>query len=55
MCGALHEHLCTFMLTSGLILVRMGNISHPGCTENQNIHFVFNNFFPENRAVYGIM
>jgi hypothetical protein len=25
------------------------------CTENQNIYFVFNNFFPENRAVYEIM
>jgi hypothetical protein len=23
--------------------------------ENQNTHFVFSNFFPENRAVYGVM
>ena len=25
------------------------------CTENQNTHFMFNNFLPENRAVYEIM
>jgi len=24
------------------------------CTGNQNAHFVFNNFFPQNRAVYKI-
>jgi len=45
MFGTLHEHLRTFVLTSGLILVRMGNISLPGCTENQKLHFIFNNFF----------
>ena len=53
--GTLHERLCTFMIISHLILVRMGNISHPDRTENQNVHFMFNNGFPENRAVYGIM
>jgi hypothetical protein len=25
------------------------------CTENQNIHFMFSNFFFENRAVYEAM
>jgi hypothetical protein len=25
------------------------------CNENQNMHFMFNNFFPENLAFYKIM
>jgi len=35
----------------------MRNVSDKSCTENQNTHFVFINFFspPENRAVYEIM
>jgi hypothetical protein len=33
----------------------MKNISDKSCTENQNTHFVFNNFFFLNRAVYEIM
>jgi hypothetical protein len=36
----------------------MRNVSDKSCRENQNAHFVFNNFFflsLENRAVYEIM
>ena len=33
----------------------MRNVLKPSCTENQNTHFVFNNFFPENGAVYEIV
>jgi hypothetical protein len=33
----------------------MRNISDRNCRENQNTHFVFGNFFFENRAVYEIM
>jgi len=33
----------------------MRNISDKSCRENNNIHFVFNNFFPLNRDVYEIM
>jgi hypothetical protein len=33
----------------------MRNILDKSSRENQNTHFVFNNFFPENSAVYGIM
>jgi hypothetical protein len=33
----------------------MRNISDKSCRENQNIHFMINNFFFENRAVYEIM
>ena len=34
----------------------MRNVLDERCKENQNTHFMFNNFFPpENRAVYEIM
>jgi hypothetical protein len=37
------------------ILLRTINISDKICTENQNTHFMFNNFFSENRAFDEIM
>ena len=37
---------------SSWILLRMRNFSNNSCRENQNKHFMFNNVFPENRAVY---
>ena len=33
----------------------MRNVSNRSCTENQNIQFMFSNFFSENRTVYEIM
>jgi hypothetical protein len=33
----------------------MRNVSGKRCRQNKNTHFTFNNFFPENRAVYEIM
>ena len=33
----------------------MGNVLDQRCRENQNTHFMFNNFFPKNRTVYQIM
>jgi len=33
----------------------MRNISEKCCRENQNTHFLFSNFFLENRVVYEIM
>jgi hypothetical protein len=45
--GTLHEDLCTFMVISRWILLRMRNVSDKSCRENQNIHFMFNNFFPK--------
>jgi hypothetical protein len=33
----------------------MRNVSNKSCRENQNTHFMINNFFFENRAVYEIM
>jgi hypothetical protein len=43
--GILHEDLCTFMAISRWILLRMRNVSDKSCTQNQNTHFMFNNFF----------
>jgi hypothetical protein len=37
------------------IILRMRNISNKSCGENQNPHFMFNNFFSEDRTVYEIM
>jgi len=40
--------------SSSVLLMR--NVSGKSCSENQNTHFMFNNFFSfENRAVYEIM
>ena len=49
----LHEGLCEFMVAPGRIVLRKGNVSDKSCRENQNTHFVFNNFFFfENRAFH---
>jgi hypothetical protein len=47
--GALHEDLCTFMTASRWILLKIRNILNKTSKKNQNTHFMFNNFFPENR------
>jgi len=51
----LHEDRYTFLIISRSVLLRMRNVSDKSCTENQNTHFVFSNFFSENRTVYEIM
>jgi len=33
----------------------MRNVSDKSCRENENTHFMLNNIFFRNRAVYGIM
>jgi hypothetical protein len=43
------------MIMSCSVLLRYRNVSYKSCTENQDTHFMFHNFFPENRAVYEIM
>ena len=40
-----------FFIISRSFLLRMRNVSYKN-TENKNTHFVFSNFFFENRAVY---
>jgi hypothetical protein len=43
--GTLREDLCTFMIISRWILLRMRNVSDKSCRETQNTHFTFSNFF----------
>ena len=43
----LHEDRYTFLIISRSGLLRMRNVSDKSCTENQNTHFVFSNFFPK--------
>jgi hypothetical protein len=43
------------MMISSRIHHRMRNVSDKRCTENQNTHFMSNNFFSKSRAVYEIM
>jgi hypothetical protein len=43
--STLPEGLCTVMTISRWIFLRMRNVSDKSCTENQNTHFMFNNFF----------
>jgi hypothetical protein len=43
--GPLQEDLCTFMIMSCSILLRMRNFSDKSSRENQSTHFMFNNFF----------
>jgi hypothetical protein len=57
MTGTLHEDRYMFLIISRSILPRVRNFSEKkSCTENQNTHFVFSNFFfPESCTVYEIM
>jgi len=44
--GTLREDQYTFVIIYRSVL-KIGNISDKSCGENQNTHFVFNNFFPK--------
>jgi hypothetical protein len=53
--GTLHEDQYTFLIVFRTVLLRMRNISDKNWRENQtHITHIFNNDFPENRAIYGI-
>ena len=41
----LHEDIGAFMLVSLRIVLRMRNVSCKICIENQNTHFMLENFF----------
>ena len=43
MTGILHGDICTFMIVSCCIILRIRNVSDRR-TENQSTHFVFNDF-----------
>jgi hypothetical protein len=40
------------MTISRWILLRIRNAANKSCRENQNTHFIFDNFSPENCAIY---
>jgi len=42
--STLHEDLCKFMIKSHAVFLRMRNVLDKICRENQNTHFIFNNF-----------
>jgi len=44
--GILHEDLYTFLIISCSNLLRMVNVLDKYHRDNQNTHFMFNNFFP---------
>ena len=44
-----------FLIISRSFHLRKINAVYKTCTANQNTHFVFSNFFPQNRAFYEIM
>ena len=53
--STLHEDQYTVLTITRSVPFRMKNVPDQSCTENQNTHFKFNNFFLiENRAVYEI-
>ena len=43
--GTSCEHLSTCMIISLWFLFRMRNVTDKSCRENQNIRFMFSNFF----------
>jgi hypothetical protein len=43
--GTLREDLCTFLIISHSVLLRMRNVSDKSLRENRNTHFMFSNFF----------
>jgi len=43
--GTLREDQYIFMIISRSVLLRMRNVSDRSCRENQNAHFMLNNFF----------
>jgi len=51
MTGTLQEHPYAFFIISRPFMLRMKNVSDTSCEENQNTHFMFNNFFFEKSSV----
>ena len=43
----LHVDLCAFVITSGLILLRMRNVLGKSFSENHNHNVMFSNFIPK--------
>ena len=52
--GTLHEDQYTFMIISRSVPLRIRNVAHKPCRENQNTRFRFSTFFFETLTVYEI-
>jgi len=48
--GTLHEGLRTFVISRSLL--RMRNVLDKSCRENQNTHFMFNDFYWKSRRLW---
>ena len=44
--GTLNKELSAFMVLFRWIIFRVRNASNKSCNENQNTHFIHNDFFP---------
>ena len=53
--GTLRDDQYTFQIIYPSVLLRMINISGKSCGETRNKHFMLNNLFFENRAMYETM
>jgi len=53
--GTLREDRYILLNISRSVLLTMRNVTDKICTENQNTHFVFSNFFLGNHDMYEVM
>ena len=53
--GSLHQDQYIFTIISRLIFRTVRNVTVKSCTENQNTHFTFSNFFPKIETIYETM
>ena len=53
--GTLHEDQFTFWLYLSQFFLEWEMFQTKICRENQHTRYVFNNFSPQNRAVYKVM
>jgi hypothetical protein len=52
--GTLYEDQYKFLIISLSVILRMRTVSDKSCRGNQNTHFMLNNVFVKNRAIYEI-
>jgi hypothetical protein len=53
--GTSRKNMCTFLIVSRSVLLRIKKVSDKHCRENQNTYFEFSNFVSENLAIYEII
>ena len=50
-----YEDMCTFMIASLWIILKIGNVSGKCCWQNRNTRFMFSDFFPKKCLLWGSM